>query len=307
MANTFTNINTTKVMSEITSALKLGLTPLNVFSLDVGSNPAEKNEVVTVPIITARTAVSNATNYENGNTTVVGSQVNLDTNISSSWHITAVQASKQGTDFFVKSAVENAYAVAHAAQLKALNLIVRASYGTSTEKVLATGADCDSDAVFDIRNTCMNTLKWRPSQNPSLVLSGDYYAGLGKDPAVKDLSASGAGTAQSGEVMRHAGFKVYENGVLASASTAYGATEYVRGFACLPQSMAIAIRPPASLGSGAYEVNEVISDPDTGISMNYRQWINTSTNTLWGGIEILMGAIKHDGNALYRIVSQTSS
>ena len=117
MANTFTNINTTKVMSEITSALKLGLTPLNVFSLDVGSNPAEKNEVVTVPIITARTAVSNATNYENGNTTVVGSQVNLDTNISSSWHITAVQASKQGTDYFVKAGKEAAYSVAYACLL----------------------------------------------------------------------------------------------------------------------------------------------------------------------------------------------
>ena len=259
--NTFTNINITKVQSEITSALKLGLTPMNVFSLGVGDDPKEKNEIVTVPIVTARTAVSNATNYENGNTTVVGSQVNLDTNISSSWHITAVQASKQGTDYMVKSAIENTYAVCYAAQLKALNLVVRASYGTATEKVIASGDDCDSDALFDIRNTCMNTLKWRPSQMPSLVLSGDYYAGLGKDPAVRDKSASGAATAESGEVMKHAGFKVYENGVLASASTAYGATEYVRGFACLPQAMAVAVRPPAVLSTDGYIVNEVISDP----------------------------------------------
>ena len=307
MANTFTNINVTKVQSEITEALKLGLTPLEVFSLEVGSSPAEKNEVVTVPIITARTAASNATNYENGNTTVVGSQVNLDTNISCSWHISAIQASKQDTDYFAKAAKEAAYSVAYAAQLKALNLVVRASYGTSTEAVVATGAACDSDEVFDIRDTVMNTLKWRPSQNPSLVLSGAYYAGLMKDPAVKDLSASGSGTAQSGEVPRHAGFGIHENGVLASASTAYGATEYVRGFAALPQAMAIAIRPPAMVGSAAYDINEIITDPDTGISTNYRQWVNTSSNTLWGSIEILMGAIKHDGNALYRIVSETSS
>ena len=38
-----------------------------------------------------------------------------------------------------------------------------------------------------------------------------------------------------------------------------------------------------------------------------RMWINTSTNTLWGSVEILVGCTAHDGNALYRIVSQTSS
>jgi hypothetical protein len=306
MANTFTNVNVTKVESEIIEALKLGLTPLDVFSLEVGSSPAEKNEVVTVPIITARTAASNATNYENGNTTVVGKDVNLDTNISCSWHITAIQASKQDTDYFAKAAKEAVYSVAYAAQLKALNLITRASYGTSVEAVVATGAACDSDELFDIRNTVMNTLKWRPTQNPKLVLDGAYYAGLGKDPAVKDLSASGAMTAQTGEVGRHAGFGIYENGVIA-ASTPYGATEYLRGFACLPQAMALAIRPPALVGSAAYDINEIVTDPDGGLSLNYRQWVNTSSNTLWGSVEILMGGIKVDGNALYRIVSQTSS
>jgi len=305
MANTFTNINVTKVMSDITEALKLGLTPLDVFSLDVGSNPAEKNEVVTVPIITARSAASNATNYENGNTTVVGSQVNLDTNISCSWHISAIQASKQDTDYFAKAAKEAAYSVAYAALLKAFNLVVRASY-TNTETVVVS-TDMDSDKVFDIRNTVMNTLKWRPSQNPSLVLDGAYYANLMKDPAVKDLSASGSGTAQSGEVPRHAGFGIHETGVLAAASTAYGATEYVRGFACLPEAMALAIRPPALVGSAAYDINEIVTDPDSGIATNYRQWVNTSSNTLWGSIEILMGGIKHDGSALQRIVSETSS
>ena len=304
MANTFTNINVTKVESEIVEALKLALTPLDVFSLEVGSTPSEKNEVVTVPIITAKTAVSNATNYENGNTTVVGKQVNLDTNISSSWHITAIQASKQDTDYFAKAAKEAAYAVAYAAQLKALNLVVLGSYASET--VVATGADCDSDELFDIRNTCMNTLKWRPDQSPNLVLDGAYYAGLGKDPAVKDLSASGAMTAQTGITARHAGFDIYENGVIAS-STPYGATEYLRGFACLPQAMALAIRPPALVGSAAYDVNEIVTDPESGLSLNYRQHVNTSTNTLWGTIEILMGGIAVDGNALSRIVSQSAS
>jgi hypothetical protein len=305
MANTYSNINDTKIMSSVVGALKLGLTPLNVFSLSVGSDPMEKNEIVTVPLITARSGATNATNYENGNTTVTGKQVNLDTNYSCSWHITAVEASKTGTDAFEKSGVEAAYAVALLAQTAALNLVVRASYGTSTEKVLASTA-CDSDALFDIRNTCMNTLKWRPNQNPALVLDGAYYANLMKDPAVKDKSASGGDTAMAGMVPRHAGFSIFENGVIAS-STPYSATEYLRGFACLPQAMALAIRPPARVGQAAYDVNEIVVDPDTGIALNYRRWINTASNTLWGAVEILFGGVAVDGSALYRIVSQTSS
>lgn len=307
MANTFTAINIAKVQEEILGALKLGLTPLSgVFSMSVGSDPLEKNETVTVPLITARTATSNGTNYEDGNTTVTGKVVNLDTNISCSWHITAIQASKQGTDYFVKAGVEAAYSVAYAALLKAFNLVVRASYGTSTEAIVASTA-LDSDKLFDIRNTCMNTLKWRPSQMPALVLDGAYYANLSKDPAVKDLSASGAGTAQSGEVARHAGFRIYETGVLAAASTAYGATEYVRGFACLPDAMAIAIRPPAAIGGSVYDVNEVITEPETGLSANYRSWVNPTDNSLWGCVEIITGMLAVNGSALYRIVSQASS
>ena len=40
MANTFTNINRTKVQSEIVEALAIGLKPLDAFSLSVGSDPA---------------------------------------------------------------------------------------------------------------------------------------------------------------------------------------------------------------------------------------------------------------------------
>ena len=121
MANTFTSINVAKVESEIVGALKYGLMPLDgVFTMGVGSDPKEKNETVTVPLITARTASTNATNYEDGNTTVTGKIVNLDTNISCSWHITAIQASKQDTDYFAKAAVEATHSVALAALQKAL-------------------------------------------------------------------------------------------------------------------------------------------------------------------------------------------
>ena len=151
MANSFTNVNVAKTEKEVVGALKYGLMPLDgVFTMGVGSDPKEKNETVTVPLITARSASSNATNYEDGNTTVTGKIVNLNTNVSASWHITAIEASKQDTDYWTKAAVEATHSVCQAALEKAFNLVVRASYGTSTEEVVA-AADFDSDTVFDIR------------------------------------------------------------------------------------------------------------------------------------------------------------
>ena len=305
MANTYTAINDAKVMSSCVSALKLGLTPLNVFSLSVGSSPQEKNETVNVPLVTAMTANINATNYEDGNTTVVGKIVNLSSNFSRSWHMTAIQASKNSTDIFEKAGVEASYAVAYAVQNFALNLIIRATYGTTTEAIYAASA-FDADAMLDVRNTCINTLKWRTVQSPSLVLDGAYYANLLKDPAVRDMSASGNGSAESGQVMKFAGFNIHENGVIAT-STPYGATNYLRGFACLPQAMALAVRPPAILGEGAYIFNGISTDPDSQLSLNYRRWTDPTTNSVWGCVEVLCGGIAVDTSALYRIVSQASS
>lgn len=307
MANSLTNINDSKVVSECLAALNIALNPVRVFTLSVSSEQADKNEVINVPVVTARTASTNATNYEDGNTTIASVQVNLATNLSASWHLTAIEASKTSTDAFAAAGRECVYAVMAAAYNACLNKVVRASYGTSTEQALAYTA-FDSDSLIDGRNTCMNTLKWpRVGQKMSLVLDGSYYANLMKDPAIKDLSASGVPAGKElGPQVRFAGFDIYEDGMIASC-TPYSATEYLRGFYCLPSAMAVGIRPPAKVDSGTFEVNEIVTDPVTGISANYRRWVNTQTNVLWGTIEVLFGAVACQSGGLYRIVSQSSS
>ena len=60
MANTFsgTSINDTQIMSSCLSALKLHLSPLKVFTLDVGSEPTRKGSTVVVPLVTAGSATT---------------------------------------------------------------------------------------------------------------------------------------------------------------------------------------------------------------------------------------------------------
>jgi hypothetical protein len=110
--------------------------------------------------------------------------------------------------------------------------------------------------------------------------------------------------AADGVAAHASGFDIYENGVLAGC-TVYGSTEYLKGFACQPRCLAVAIRPPVILGTEGFVANEYAVDPDdpSGLAFNYRTWIKPGSNTLWGAAEILFGAVKVDGSAMYRIVS----
>lgn len=294
MSNTLTNINTTKVQAEILAALTCGLTPLNAFSLSVGGDPSEKNGTVTVPLATARTADTNATDYEDGNSTIVGYDVALSTNLSSCWHMTAIQASKTGTDAFAALARESAYAVALAAQNAAFNLITNAHYTNGGS--VASGSAMDVDKLQDLRSACL-VLGMR-AEKISVVLDTAYFTGLMKDPAMRDKSASGADVALTGVAARIAGMSIYES-VAIESSTPYG-TPTLRGFLNVPDALALAIRPPAVLPGGPYEVNEIIS-LESGIAANYRQWVAPQTNTLWGCVEILFGGDCVNAAGLYRI------
>lgn len=301
MANSLTNVNVTKVMTECIEALKDGLTPLRVFSLSVGSDPAEKNEYVNVPLVTARSVATNATNYEDGNTTITGKQVQLATNYSCAFHVTAVQASKTPTDLFAAAAKEAVYAVTNQIQIAALNLITAASF---TNETIVTAANFDADALLTLRKNCVQTLKWRMGSEASVLIDPEYYANLMKDPAIRDLSASGVQAGVAGMAARFAGFNLYEMPQIGDSSN-YAGTEDMRAVAALPRALALAVRPPAKIDSGSYEMNEVVSDPDgSGMAFNMRVWTNTATNTHWGVAEVLFGGVAVDGSGAWRIVAQ---
>lgn len=304
MANTFsgTSINDTLVMSSCLSALKLALQPLKVFTLDVGSEPTRKGASVVVPLVTAGTATIDASDYESGDSTVTGYPVTITQNISSQKHISAIESSKTSTDLFEKQMMEATYEVAYKCLLNMYDLATAASF--SSEGII-TAANFDADALLDVRNICITTLKMRPNDQLNLVLDTAYYTNLLKDPAIKDQSASGLTAGVDGFVRRFAGVNIYESGILAACAN-YGGSEDLRGFMCLPRCMAATIRPPAVLSgaSNVYDVVENVSDPETGLTLQYRRWVSPKSNTLWGAVEVLWGGAKVDGGAMRRIIAE---
>lgn len=307
MANSFTNVNDVKVMSDVVDALKHGLTPTRVFTIDAGSTPTEKNATIYVPVATARTAGTYSSTYEDGNTTIAGASITVGTHLFCSWHVTEAQSATSKVKLFEGGAVEATYALANLIQNTILNAITVANFGNTedTDEETVSAANFDADELATIKNICRKTNKWRdlsPGYLGALVLDGNYTTNLAKDPALRDISASqDPMVLSSGLFGRKLGFDIYENNLIVSSTPGTG--ENLVGFAVQPAAIAAAIRPIVPQESGAYLFDEIASDPESGVSMSYRRWINTATGDLWGTVAVYMGVGKVDGSRLVRIVS----
>jgi len=302
MANTFTGtINNAKVVTECLAALKLHLTPLKIFSLSVGSEPGTVGDIVRVPIMAASTATTNATDYQAGDHTVTTVAVTLSENISSQCHATALERSKNGTDFFEKQLVECAKSVAAKCLSETLELVTLAHF--SAEGII-TAANFDSDALLDLKQIAITTLKMRPSDVLNVLLDSPHYINLCKDPALKDRSASGLDIGLNGEVMKWSGLNIYEQSL--AALTVYGGSEDLRGFIGQPRMMGVTVRPPAILAgaNSVFDMVENVTDDETGLTLQIRTWVDPQTNTLWGCVETLWGADAVDGSACHRIIAE---
>ena len=306
MANTYSNINDIKIMQEGLESLKLGLTPLNVFTLDVGSDPMTKNEYVYVPLATARTGAAYSNTYEDGNTTITGYSVQLATHAMAPWHITEAQAAKSTTNAFELSGKECGYALAAYVQNTVLNAITVAHFGSTegTDELTFASTACDADKIAELRKVCVKTNKWReigPGKLGALVLDGAYIQTLLSDPAIRDRSASAKDSLVSGQVGKLYGFDLFENNMVVSSTPGTG--ENLVGFAAQPGGLAVAVRPIQPFGGKALEFEGIATDPDSGISMSYRRWVNTATGDMWGTFTVLMGVDLVDSGRLVAVRS----
>lgn len=303
MANTLTNVNTTKVYSECLSALKVMLEPLSIFSVKYDSEPGAIGDSVYVPVVSSQSAGTGTTDYESGDGSAVGVQVQISTNYSRSNHLTAVQASKTQTDAFKKWMMEGMYSIASGVLTATQNLVTTAF---TNSKTVGAATAMDADLMLDIRKDCVTTMKFRPMDGINVVLDAAYFANLLKDPAIRDRSASGLDAGVSGNVARWAGMNIRESVTLSSADpyAAPATGAYLRGFACVPSAIGVTIRPPKVLDDKPWLSIENVVDPETGIGFQVRTWVSTKTNTLWGCVETLYGGARVNTAALYRFISQ---
>ena len=302
MSNTLTNTDPELIVNEVLPAFKAGLAPVNAFSVSYAAEAAQKNASIQVPVITSKTAnVASFTTYEDGDTTIVGTQVTLDTHVRSFSHMTDVEAGKTPVETMVAMAKEDAYAVGLSVFQGVIGLIVAGTFGdvANTSKLVVTAANYDADDVAG----AITLLKKRNALGQFSVINDlDYAGALMKDNAVQVASALGSDEMiRQGAVGRLLGASIYETNGFPSALT----NENTGAIVAVPSAIALAIRPvvPQEGSSQSGLQFATATDPETGLTLGFRKFYNTATGELWQGFEVLYGATAVQTAGAVRVVS----
>ena len=159
--------------------------------------------------------------------------------------------------------------------------------------------EMDSDSVGTIRSG-VNRLHW-PDMGRSLIANADVDDALMKDPAYK-LALNIGGT----EVIREGKMPEKISGfTYLWMSGLPGNEENLTAFAAYQSAILTAFSPvePADGVRHVLVAYDVLSDPQTGISLNYRKWGNADFDRNKEVIETAYGYEAGEANAIQRVTS----
>ena len=181
-----------------------------------------------------------------------------------------------------------------------LSVVTAANYGAAA----FTGAanTFDSDSVIDVRNACKKD-NWPSTQDWFLILDTDYHTNLEKDADIKPAYSYGnTDPIQEGMFGRLAGFNVM------STNEIPGNGENLVGMATTRSGILIGNAPIAPGGGRDDVANrtveyETITDPGTGITLEYRKWFDENLDQVREVLEMNYGYALAEAAAIKRIVS----
>jgi len=282
------------------------LLALRVFSTVFENVPLEGTNKVQVPFYDLDTSSSTsfvlATGYTTiGNTTTDNREITVGTGASDGDRLF------QALSFTSEELIRQPYLkILELTQLKAeklasdivadvLGIVTVANFGASAK--VQPAAAFSSDDVADMKLAC----KTWPEMGRGLVLDSAYDAALLKDPAFKfALNAASDSAIKEGRLNpRVMGFDYVEIPTIPSNS------ENLVGFAVFKSAVLVATAPvpPVEEVRNAGTQYQIVTDPQSGISFEYRQFGDNVTDKATHVVECSYGFAKGNANALKRITS----
>ena len=176
-------------------------------------------------------------------------------------------------------------------------VITAANFAAST---LAAGAASafDLDDALSLRRLC-GEANW-PGSPRSLVLDGTFYENLLKDTRLGNMNYGSTAAAREGTIQRIAGFDTYEVPLLPA-----NGSEKLGGMAVYPSALMVGfspIEPHPTLRRTLVEY-QVVTDPDSGLSLEYRAFGDPILDKVNEVIECNYGYAVGEAAALKRIVT----
>lgn len=308
MGNTYNGMTYVNIAQRGLMIFNKLLAPVvGLFTTDFSEEVAQQGEVVTTRVVPASAAAQDLQTDLSGDresatsdTTTTAVSVTLNQNPIVKFHITDEEAAKIASGVWTDTKDKLIEKKINALGESVFNYVIRLMTAASfTNSATVDPASFDSDDVADIRGAC-SLLDW-PRSGRGLVLDTSLATALSKDPAVKNREKSGLDVLISGQIAGNfQGFdRVIECPQIPPTGTV--ATEKLRGFACMSDAIAIAMRGTPSQAPDDLEAFEVLTDPTTGVILVYRAWHQRGKGIIHHSFETLFGASVAKGGSLLRL------
>jgi hypothetical protein len=289
MANTLTTVSETMVMDEVMPALKNALLPLNAFSVNYAQEQLYVGKSVKVNVVSAKSAGAFSSTFETGDTTVTGTDVTITAPRFSSWYVDPKLEAIPTAARWLAEGREAAYAVGKDVLQLGLAKFVTANIGNAdgTDKLTVTAANYDATDLAD-QWKLIKTKK--VTGRLSAIHNIEYASALMKDAALTDKSASGSDMILTGELPQFVrGMRTFYTDAFPTALTNENTGVVVTGSETVACAIGAGMVPLAGLEQAAGVREFVVTDPDTGLSFLWRQWVNSATGVYWGTVYVFTG------------------
>ena len=271
MANALNGVFMTRLSKLTLDALLTAPLPIMNFWTDFSSDISTYGNAVTTRYPNALVAQNFASAKTAIDSNTVARTITLDKYIGVPVAFTDTEVSFsdiQLTEMFVKPALTTLFENVMATQLA---LVTVANF--SSNNVIAAA---DFTAANVARLARIQTAAKVPLSNRHLLINPSYAETLKKDTAVQASYAYGPGNSvRTGVLPEVYGYNIHEwNGTIPT-------TNNLQGIAFVPQSLILAVRPPALPRSWYGEVRNVTM-PETGLTVQIRDYYDgTSQRTEW--------------------------
>ena len=287
------------VLDSALVALREALLPISSFSTVYNSVPLQGTDKIAVPFFPQAT---DATSDFNGTYSF------NDTNAINSREITVNKRKYQALSFTSSELARQPYfnpeqlgflkgrKLAEDILKDILSVVTLANYGAPVHTGAA--STFDSDDMITIK-TALDQAKWSKTAR-TMILDNTYEGALLKDAGIKNASAVGTASAiQNGQLPSIAGFNVIGTNLIP------GNSQNLVGMVALPEAILVAFSPvtPSAGVRNNLTAYETVTDPETGLTIEYRSWGDPDTDTEKSVIEVNYGYAKGHEAALKRIVS----
>ena len=293
-------LNLARILDITLQAFVVALLPLRAVSTVISGEILVGTKKVEVPYVPAETAASldfNAANgdcYDTGTTNRDKKEVSVDRRKYQPWGLTSEDA--LNNSFLANQNYARQKGQKLAADVLSDILAPLADPTIYThEKIIGLPAVFDADDALDIREACNGY--HMPRSGRSLILEDSYETNLLK--YLKPVSVSGDGSAlRDALVNRIAGFDEYATEIMPTANN-------LVGLALFPSALLVAMRPlePLPAVKQALTDYQVLTDPETGITLTYREWPDPGCDRVNRIVECNYGRAVGEAAAALRLIS----